>query len=95
MATIELTEANFETHVKEDDILLVDFWADWCGPCKQLTPIIEAAVKASPPKTAMVMGMGIPFEKREISPRAAAGPSCPSCEDRPWRPSWRHRSCRP
>jgi thioredoxin 1 len=48
MATTELTIDNFETHVKDDDILLVDFWAGWCGPCLQFAPTYEAASEANP-----------------------------------------------
>ncbi len=48
MATIELTAENFEKNVAEHDILLVDFWASWCGPCRQFAPTYEAASEANP-----------------------------------------------
>jgi len=48
MPTIELTAENFEASIRDNEILFVDFWASWCGPCRQFAPTYEAASDANP-----------------------------------------------
>jgi thioredoxin 1 len=48
MASVELTQATFGAQIEKTGITLVDFWAEWCGPCRMFGPIFEAASEKYP-----------------------------------------------
>ena len=48
MTTVELTKDNFNDVVSEDSFVLIDFWASWCGPCRNFAPVYDKAAENHP-----------------------------------------------
>ncbi len=48
MSTVDITTESFPGTIEDNDIVLVDFWADWCGPCKQFAPVYDSVSEANP-----------------------------------------------
>lgn len=64
MAAIDLTQDDFQTTIDGNDIVIVDFWATWCGPCKQFAPVFEAASELH---TDIVFGKVNTEEQQELA----------------------------
>lgn len=68
MASIELTTANFDSVIKGQGIVFVDFWAQWCGPCRSFAPVYE---KASEQHQDIVFGKVDTEAQQELGARFA------------------------
>ena len=64
MAIVEVTKDNFDEVVNNNDVVILDFWAEWCGPCKTFAPVFEATSEKYPD---VVFGKGNTEDQGELA----------------------------
>ena len=76
MATTAITSADFEKTITDNEIVFVDFWATWCGPCRAFGPSLEAAANA--PETASIAFVKVDIDANQDLAQAAGIQAVPT-----------------
>jgi thioredoxin 1 len=64
---LEITEKNFEEVLQQKEITLIDFWAEWCGPCKMLGPVIDELSKDNAENSSVAIGKANVDNNKELA----------------------------